>query len=111
MSGVRGARSILFASSLVDKHKISYAFLAIFMKQLSCLLNLVDMLQPEPVDRVQRFLSYTFQRRELSELALTAPGADEANYEGNRSLALKGALAMELVLTRELEGRGLKCGK
>lgn len=110
MSGVRGARSILFASSLVDKHKISYAFLVIFMKQLSCLLNLVDMLQPEPVD-VQRFLSYTFQRRELSELALTAPGADEANYEGNRSLALKGALAMELVLTRGLEGRGLKCGK
>lgn len=69
------------------------------------------MLEPEPADRVQRFLSYTFQKRELLELALTAPGADETNYDGNRSLARKGALAMELVLTHELEGRGLKCGK
>ena len=69
------------------------------------------MIEPEAADRVQCFLSYTFQKRELLELALTAPGADEANYDGNRSLARKGAQAMELVLTRELEGRGLKYGK
>ena len=69
------------------------------------------MLEPEPADRVQRFLRYTFQERELLELALTAPGADEAKHDGNRSLARKGALAMKLVLTCELEGKGLKCGK
>ena len=68
------------------------------------------MLDPEPADRVQRFLSYTFQKREIVNLALTALGADEANYNGNRSLARKGALAMELVLTHELEARGLECG-
>lgn len=61
------------------------------------------MLEPEPADRVQRFLYYTFQKRDLLKLALTAPGADEANYDGNRSLARKGALVMELVLTHELE--------
>ena len=68
------------------------------------------MLEPEPADQVQRFLCYTFQNRELLTLALTAPGADEAKYNGNRSLARQGALVMELVLTRELEVRGLNCG-
>lgn len=68
------------------------------------------MLEPEPADRVQCFLPYTFRRWELLKLALTAPGADEANHDGNRSLARKGALAMELVLTQELEKRGLGWG-
>ena len=74
-------------------------------------LNLVNMLEPEPADQVQRLLSYTFEKRELLELALTAPGADKTKYDGNRSLARKGALAMELVLTRDLEERGYKYGK
>ena len=69
------------------------------------------MLEPEPADQVQRFLSYTFEKRELLELALTAPGADETNYDGNRRLARKGALAMELVLTCDLEERGHTYGK
>ena len=69
------------------------------------------MIEPEPIDQVENFLCYRFEDRELLKQALTAPGADEANYDGNRNLVRKGALAMELVLTCELQEMGLKCGK
>lgn len=69
------------------------------------------MLELEPADQAQRFLSYTFEHRRLLNLALTAPGADETNHDGNRMLTRKGSLALELVLTQEVEKRGLKCGK
>ena len=69
------------------------------------------MIEPDPIDQTQRFLSYSFKNRDLLGLALTAPGADEAKYDGNRSLAREGALVLELVLVHELEGRGLEYGK
>ena len=69
------------------------------------------MLDFEPADQIERLLCYPVKERWLFKLALTAPGADEANYDGNRMLARKGALAMELALTRELESRNLPCGR
>ena len=69
------------------------------------------MIEPDPIDQIERFLSYPFKNRDLLGLALTAPGADEANHDGNHSLAREGALVLELVLVHELEGRGLEYGK
>ena len=69
------------------------------------------MLDLEGVDRVQHFLAYPIQKRELFELALTAPGADEAIHDGNRMLARKGALALELALTHELDLEGIEYGR
>lgn len=68
-------------------------------------------MEPEPADRLQSILQYTFHDRSLLELALTAPGADERNHDGNRNLARMGGLAMELVLIRELQNSGLTHGK
>ena len=69
------------------------------------------MLDIEPADQVERLLCYPIKQRHLYELALTAPGADEANHDGNRMLARKGAITMELALIHELETRGLRYSK
>ena len=69
------------------------------------------MIEPDPIDQTQCFLSYSFKNRDLLGLALTAPGADETSHDGNRSLAREGVLVLELVLVHKLEGRGLDYGK
>ena len=66
------------------------------------------MLDFEPADQAASLLGYPIKQRQLFELALTAPGADEANHDGNRMLARKGALAMELALTGDLDAQGLE---
>ena len=66
------------------------------------------MLDLEGVDQVQQFLAYPIRERELFKLALTAPGADEAIHDGNRMLARKGALALELALTHKLDLEGVE---
>ena len=68
------------------------------------------MLDFEAADRVASLLCHRINERHLFELALTAPGADEANYDGNRMLARQGALAMELALTHHLATHGLHYG-
>ena len=49
------------------------------------------------------YLSYKFQDIQLLELALTAPGADEANYEGNRGLACIGSEFLPAFVSVALE--------
>ncbi|KAJ6787652.1 hypothetical protein PWT90_06887 [Aphanocladium album] len=50
------------------------------------------------VDQTLGNLGYTFRDRELIRLSITAAGADEANHDGNRRLALVGQAVVNLVV-------------
>jgi len=48
--------------------------------------------------RLQDIIEYNFTRIEYLEEALTAAGADEDNYDGNRKLSQLGELLIQCVL-------------
>jgi hypothetical protein len=50
------------------------------------------------MSRLQRAIGYQFEQKNILKLALTAAGAEETNYNGNRKLAQLGEALVESVL-------------
>lgn len=56
------------------------------------------------IGEVQAIIGYRYNRVSLVVQALTAAGADEENYDGNRKLAQLGESLIEFVLVRDAFG-------
>jgi len=62
------------------------------------------MALPPGVDEVQGIVGYNYSHANLVVQALTAAGADEANYDGNRKLAQLGESLIQFVLVNDSFG-------
>jgi dsRNA-specific ribonuclease len=58
------------------------------------------MAAPTSKTTIAQKLDYTFRDESLLDLALTAAGAKEENYDGNRTLAQIGKAFVDLVSTK-----------
>lgn len=63
------------------------------------------------IQHVENVIKYNFKRKALISLALTAAGADENNYDGNRRLSQIGASLVDLLLAIIVYGTGVDRSK
>jgi dsRNA-specific ribonuclease len=63
------------------------------------------------INTVERVIGYRFKRRSLISQALTAAGAEEDNYDGNRKLSQIGASHVDVLLAFLLFDTGVNRGK
>lgn len=69
------------------------------------------MATTQGLTEVQDLIAYQFQSIPLLILALTAAGADDKVYDGNRKLAQLGEALIELLLTENAFMAGLSRGR
>ena len=58
------------------------------------------------ISRIQRAIGYQFKQVSRLTLALTAAGAEETNYDGNRKLAQLGEVLIESALVDKAYSEG-----
>ena len=61
--------------------------------------------------QLQEHIGYSFKKPSLLQLALTAAGAEETNYDGNRRLAQLGESLITAVLCNTAFSKGVSRGK